>query len=144
MTLFTTLIGKLLPNLAQEVAGPLLADLRAFVQAQVVDLAVRQVTRAVTKGVDGLVKILARHLAPPDAHAVTHGVVDEFHRQQAQLVEALRLYADAAYQVEAAKDRGDAEAAVNGLRTSRAHFQAAVEAEMRDVFAVLTGGTPED
>lgn len=144
MALFASLIQTLLPNLTATVARELLSDLKEFARSQIVEIVVMQAARVVTKGIDGLVKVFARRLDAPDAHTLTHGVLDEFHRQVMQLAESLRTYAAAAYEVEAAKVRGDVPAQIDKLRNARAALQKDVEGEFHDTFSVLTGGTPED
>ena len=144
MSLFTRLIQTLLPTVSSAVIQPLLNELKEFVRSQVVNALLEQVARALTKGIDGLVKVFVTHLEPPEAHKLTNGLLDEFQRQTYQLAESVRVYAEAAYQVVIALKRGDDEAHVNSLRSVRERLRKDVEAEIRDVFAVLTGGTPGD
>lgn len=144
MPLFTRLIQSLLPTVSSAVVQPLLAELKEFARSQVVNVLLAQVARVLTKGIDGLVKAFVTHLEPPDARKLTSGVLDEFQRQVFQFAESLRVYTDAAYQVVVALKRGDDEAQVNSLRNIRERLRKDVEAEIRDGFAVLTGGTPED
>jgi len=144
MNPFARLIQTLLPSLSSAVVQPLLNELKEFARSQVVKVLLSQVARVLTKGIDGLVKAFVYHLESSDAHKLTSGVLDEFQRQAYQLAESVRVYADAAYQVVAALKRGDADPQVNSLRNVRERLRRDVEAEIRDVFAVLTGGAPED
>jgi hypothetical protein len=144
MPLFADLIKRLLPSLSAELVRPLLNELKEFARSQVVGALLKQVARVLTKGIDGLVKAFVTHLEPPDANRLKNGVLDEFQRQIVQLAESLRVYADAAYQVVVALKRHDGEDDVNSLRNVRERLRQDVEREIGDVFAVLTGGTPED
>lgn len=144
MALFASLLKTLLPNLTGDLTKGLLGDLKELARSQIVGIVVPQAARIVTKGIDGLVKVFVKRLTPSDAHKMVDGVMDEFHRQIAQLTESLRVYADAAYQVEVSKVRGDEEAQINSLRNIRARLQKDVEGEFRDTFSVVLGGTPED
>lgn len=144
MSLYSTLIQILVPSINYEVLHDLLRGLAELARAQAIDLFVPSVTRVLTKGIDGLVKIFVQKLEPLDAHVVSHGVIDAFETQAAQFATVLRQYTNAAHAVEAAKKAGEPIITVDVLRKMRESLRRDAQGEMHDMFAVLTGGTPDD
>lgn len=144
MSVIAKLAKTLLPALPADLLQGLLKDVRKLALHQLLDLVVPQLTRFMTKAIDGLVKVFVTRLEPADARRLADGLVDEFQRQFAQLVESLRGYVAAAHAVNVAQKQGQPSDQVDRLRAEREKMRREVRAEIEDVFTVLAGGEPED
>lgn len=142
MSLYTTLIQKLIPGIAGDLLHSVLGDLRNVAKAAAIDVLVPTLARVITKGIDGLVKTFVIHFDHADAERVTHGAISAFQEQVNQFCGTLRVYAQAAYNVEVAKAADSTQ--VDALRKTREGLRLDVQGEVHDVMAVLTGGTPDD